>query len=59
MKSFFKMYTFFLLFALITLGSSQTLTKLQWSTCPGVTNVIDIFNFDATPMVTYFNKNPS
>ena len=45
------MYKLVVLLALVSFAAAQTLTKLQWSVCPGVTNVIDLLNFDATPMV--------
>ncbi len=36
---------------LIAIVSCQTLTKFNWSTCPGVTSVINVLNMDVTPMV--------
>jgi hypothetical protein len=45
------MYKVILFFALIAISSCQTLTKLTWTSCPGVNSVIKVLNMDATPMV--------
>ena len=47
------MFTCFFVLAFISCASAQTITKLQWSICgPGV---IDFYNFDATPMVSFIH----
>ena len=48
------MLKIFLIIISFALASFQTINKLTWSVCPGVTNVIDIVNLDVTPMVIFF-----
>ncbi len=45
-----KMFKYLLVLVLLSCANAQ-FTKLQWSMCgPGV---IDIYNFDVTPMVNF------